>query len=132
MQVNSVSFFEHHVLEGDGETSGRSDAAAADRLHRQCVMEAEVTNRTDGPLQVFIFTHFCLLSSFSSSSIPSCCSCKTAQMQVYCCFSVKHPSVKDLSGSTQYTIMYSIPYDTQHATQYALYSTTYSVQYSIQ
>jgi len=61
-QVNSISFFEHHVLEGGGETSGRSDAAAADRLHRECVMEAEVTNRTDGPLQVIICTRFCLLS----------------------------------------------------------------------
>ena len=80
MQVNSISFFEHHVLEGGGETSGRSDAAAADRLLRECVMEAEVTNRTDGPLQVIICMHFCLLSSFSSLSITSCCSCKTAQM----------------------------------------------------
>ena len=61
MQVNSISFFEHHVLEGGGEISGRSDAAAADRLRRECVMEAEVTNRTDGPLQVFICTHLCLL-----------------------------------------------------------------------
>lgn len=62
MQVNSISFFEHHVFEGGGETSGRSDAAAADRLRRECVMEAEVTNRTDGPLQVIICTRFCLLS----------------------------------------------------------------------
>ncbi|DBA86334.1 TPA: hypothetical protein ACH3X2_005568 [Trebouxia sp. C0005] len=54
LQVNSISFFEHHVLEGGVETSGRSDAAAADRLHRDCVMEAEVTNRTDGPLQVWV------------------------------------------------------------------------------
>ncbi len=82
MQVNSISFFEHHVLEGGGETSGRSDAAAADRLRRQCVMEAEVTNRTDGPLQVIICTRFCLLSSFSSSSVTYCCSCKTAQMHL--------------------------------------------------
>ncbi|KAL0049175.1 hypothetical protein WJX82_008170 [Trebouxia sp. C0006] len=54
LQVNSISFFEHHVLEGDGETSGRSDTAAAERLRRECVMEAEVTNRTDGPLQVWV------------------------------------------------------------------------------
>ena len=127
MQVNSISFFEHHVLEGGGETSGRSDAAAADRLRRQCVMEAEVTNRTDGPLQVIICTRFCLLSRFTSSSLTSCCSCKKAQMQLYCCFSVGHPSVKDLSGSTQYTI-----HNIQHTIQYTACKTMCFLQHNIQ
>ncbi len=126
MQVNSISFFEHHVLEGDGETSGRSDAAAAERLRRECVMEAEVTNRTDGPLQVIICTRFCLLSRFTSSSLTSCCSCRTAQMQLYCCFSVGHPSVKDLSESTRYTTR------NIHNMQYTACNPVYIIQYNLQ
>lgn len=134
MQVNSISFFEHHVLEGGGEISGRNDAAAADRLRRECVMEAEVTNRTDGPLQVFICTHLCLVSSFSYSSITSCCSCKAAQMQLFCCFSVGHPSVKDLSGSTQITvhnIQCTMQYTACHTICIVQYSTQCTVQYTI-
>ena len=51
-QVSSISFFEHHVMEGVTGGSGWNGAAAGQKLHRRCVIEAEVTNRTEGPLQV--------------------------------------------------------------------------------
>ena len=50
LQVNSVSFFEHHTLDGDHQVLGAD--VLPDNIRRLCVMETEVTNRTDGPLQV--------------------------------------------------------------------------------
>ena len=52
LQVNNVSFFEHHTIEGDHQSSG---SALPHSIRRLCVMETEVTNRTDGPLQVQLF-----------------------------------------------------------------------------
>ncbi len=138
MQVNSISFFEHHVLEVGGETSGRSDAAAAERLRRQCVMEAEVTNRTDGPLQVFICTHFCLLSVLAPQvslpvAPPKQHRCIHVDICCPLCFLVGQSSVKACQDlhNIQYT-MYIIRYNIQHTTQYALYSTIYNVPNNIQ
>ena len=50
LQVNSVSFFEHHTLDGDHQASGAG--VPPHNIRRLCVMETEVTNRTEGPLQV--------------------------------------------------------------------------------
>ena len=50
MQVSSVSFFEHHASEGGLQGGGVGGAPQA--YKRVCVMETEVTNRTEGPLQV--------------------------------------------------------------------------------
>lgn len=55
-QVTSISFFEHHVMEGATGGSGWNGTAAGQKLQRRCVMEAEVTNRTDGSLQVITYT----------------------------------------------------------------------------
>jgi len=135
MQVNSISFFEHDVLEGGGETSGRSDAAAAERLRRQCVMEAEVTNRTDGPLQVFICAHFCLLSILAPQvSLPVAPpkQHRCIHVDVCCplCFLVGQSSVK--ACQDLHNIQYTIRCNIQHTTQYALYSTIYNVPNNIQ
>ena len=50
MQVNSVSFFEHHTVERS--SLGSDSRVSAESILRRCVMELEVTNRTEGPLQV--------------------------------------------------------------------------------
>ena len=50
MQVSSISFFEHHTIEGHPQ--GSEPAVTAQTIWRSCVMETEVTNRTEGPLQV--------------------------------------------------------------------------------
>lgn len=50
LQVSSVAFFEHHTTEwgrGGGGVNGTPQG-----FKRLCVMETEVTNRTEGPLQV--------------------------------------------------------------------------------
>lgn len=48
VQVSSISFYEHHVFRGD--RSGTQVAPEA--VQRQCILQAEVTNRTDSSLQV--------------------------------------------------------------------------------
>ena len=50
LQVNSVCFFEHHTIDGDHQALGAS--VLPQNIRRLCVMEIEVTNRTEGPLQV--------------------------------------------------------------------------------
>ena len=49
LQVNSVSFFEHHSIEGE---QAPSSSGPPHDLRHLCVMETEVTNKTEGPLQV--------------------------------------------------------------------------------
>lgn len=48
MQISSISFFEHHVFIRDkgGIQLG------PDAVQRKCIMQAELTNRTDSSLQV--------------------------------------------------------------------------------
>ena len=71
-QVNSIAFFEHHSMGEGSEGRGSGDRMRGARLQRRCVMECEVTNRTDGPLQVichaFIHSYICYLTlSFARS-----------------------------------------------------------------
>ena len=56
LQVNSVTFFEHHTIDGDHQASGAG--VLPHNIRRLCVMETEVTNRTEGPLQVQPITVF--------------------------------------------------------------------------
>ena len=59
LQVSSVSFFEHHIIEGEQQSSGGGPLPHS--IRRLCVMETEVTNRTEGPLQVQALSLFSLL-----------------------------------------------------------------------
>ena len=68
MQVNSISFFEHHTIEGNPKDS--EPAVTAQSIRRSCVMETEVTNRTEGPLQVTPKHHLVLENRVRLSQYP--------------------------------------------------------------
>ena len=58
LQVNSVSFFEHHSIDGDHQFSVGN--VLPHSIRQLCVMETEVTNRTESPLQVQVALGFTL------------------------------------------------------------------------
>lgn len=83
LQVNSVSFFEHHPIEGAHQALG--SGATPHNMRRLCVMETEVTNRSEGPLQVHkchgicrLINHCCFYSlewgaSYNSADMTRTC-----------------------------------------------------------